>query len=172
MKFCPSGTTYGTTCKYAAFSCPSGTTYGKTCVTQCPNGYELKNGPSSITCQSSGAWTTYRGSYCSRINKPPSKVKKDLTPILISMLPFSGISVENLRVREREGGIGCRRVYDDGSESQRYAHVSSARQCKRKIQTCQRKQSRHHHQSQLRSIAEKVIHAAYTYDKKRDRFSP
>ncbi|XP_062505201.1 protocadherin Fat 4-like isoform X3 [Corticium candelabrum] len=73
IKYCPSGTTYGTTCKYPAFSC-SAHTYQKACNVSCATGYELKDGPSTIICLSSGTWTTHKTAYCRRKNEPPSKV--------------------------------------------------------------------------------------------------
>ena len=88
MTFCPSGMAYGDACKYPTFSCVSGTTYGKTCTVLCPAGYELKNGARIITCEASGAWTTYSGNYCSRINKPPTKVKNRVKRNLIFKLEF------------------------------------------------------------------------------------
>ncbi|XP_062519526.1 coadhesin-like [Corticium candelabrum] len=70
---CPSGTTYGTTCRYPTFSC-TGTTYLHTCSITCPSGYAVKNAPSAMKCLSSGVWTTYSTTYCRRINDPPTKV--------------------------------------------------------------------------------------------------
>ena len=69
-----SGTSLGSTCKHANVTCPGGkTTYPVTCSLGCPQYYSIK-GASTITCQTSGQWTSYASSYCRRNNDPPSQV--------------------------------------------------------------------------------------------------
>ena len=68
------GTSLGSTCKHANVTCPGGkTTYPVTCSLGCPQYYSIK-GASTITCQTSGQWTSYASSYCRRNNDPPSQV--------------------------------------------------------------------------------------------------
>ena len=73
VQYCPSRTTYGTTCLYPTASC-SGKTFGKTCTWVCKSGYGLTGGSSVIICQSSGVWSSYSTTYCKRLNQPPTKV--------------------------------------------------------------------------------------------------
>ena len=69
-----SGTSLGSTCKHANVTCPGGkTTYPVTCSLGCPQYYSIK-GASTVTCQTSGQWTSYASSYCRRNNDPPSQV--------------------------------------------------------------------------------------------------
>lgn len=69
-----SGTSLGSTCKHAVVTCPGGkTTYPATCSLGCPKDYSIK-GSSTITCQTSGQWSSYATSYCRRDNDPPTQV--------------------------------------------------------------------------------------------------
>lgn len=69
-----SGTSLSSTCKLAIVTCPGGkTTYPVTCSLGCPKDYSIK-GSSTVTCQTSGQWTSYATSYCRRNNDPPTQV--------------------------------------------------------------------------------------------------
>lgn len=68
------GTSLGSTCKHAIVTCPGGkTTYPVTCALGCPKDYSIK-GSSTVTCQTSGQWSSYATSYCRRNNDPPTQV--------------------------------------------------------------------------------------------------
>ena len=68
------GTSLGSTCKHATATCPGGkTTYHVTCSLGCPKDYSIK-GSSTVTCQTSGQWSSYATSYCRRNNDPPTQV--------------------------------------------------------------------------------------------------
>lgn len=68
------GTSLGSTCKHAIVTCPGGkTTYPVTCSLGCPKDYSIK-GSSTVTCQTSGQWSSYATSYCRRNNDPPTQV--------------------------------------------------------------------------------------------------
>ena len=70
-----SGTSLGSTCKHAIVTCPGGkTTYPVTCSLGCPKDYSIK-GSSTVTCQTSGQWSSYATSYCRRNNDPPTQVR-------------------------------------------------------------------------------------------------
>lgn len=70
-----SGTSLGSTCKHAIATCPGGkTTYPVTCSLGCPKDYSIK-GSSTVTCQTSGQWSSYATSYCQRNNDPPTQVR-------------------------------------------------------------------------------------------------
>lgn len=69
------GTSLGSTCKLAIVTCPAGkTTYPVTCSLSCPRDYSIK-GASTVTCQTSGQWSSYAASYCRRNNDPPTQVR-------------------------------------------------------------------------------------------------
>ena len=68
------GTQLGTTCKHAVVTCPGGSNqFPVTCPLSCPQHYAI-SGARSITCQTSGQWTSYATSFCRRINDPPTQV--------------------------------------------------------------------------------------------------
>lgn len=68
------GTNHGTTCEHPVVSCPDNQTIFSTfCSILCPSYYAQK-GANSITCTAAGTWSTTVGTYCRRINDPPSQV--------------------------------------------------------------------------------------------------
>ncbi|XP_068740239.1 protocadherin Fat 4-like [Montipora capricornis] len=72
--YCAPGTSLGSKCKYANVVCPGGkTTYPVTCSLSCSKDYSIK-GASTVTCQTSGQWSSYATSYCRRNNDPPTQI--------------------------------------------------------------------------------------------------